>query len=237
MYLFVGNCVILVLRPTPPSFIKGARVAAPSVCFAAARTLLAAAPTAPPCFRHWRRSSPLHIISASGLTDSTRTASPTKRKAPGELQLLGGFSFGEANGTSHDSISSICDSLQKSSTPQKIYNCALRPTCYLAKWANIDVISCKIALCHCGNLVNSWHSDPTLPKGAECQVGKLAKYNVSILLNSHIATYSTAVSLTSAGSAGGAHCPAASRPARCGSRPAALPGTPAGCGAHRPAEQ
>ncbi len=24
MYLFVGNCVILVLRPTPPSFIKGA---------------------------------------------------------------------------------------------------------------------------------------------------------------------------------------------------------------------
>ena len=35
------------------------RVAAPSVCFAAARILLAAAPTAPPCFRHWRRSSPL----------------------------------------------------------------------------------------------------------------------------------------------------------------------------------
>ena len=53
----------------------------------------------------------------------------------------------------------------------------------------------------------------------------------------NFATYSTAVSLTSAGSAGGAHCPAASRPARCGSRPAALPGTPAGCGAHRPAVQ
>ena len=35
------------------------RVAAHSVCFAAARILLAAAPTAPPCFRHWRRSSPL----------------------------------------------------------------------------------------------------------------------------------------------------------------------------------
>ena len=35
------------------------RVAAPSVCFAAARILLAAAPTAPPCFRRWRRSSPL----------------------------------------------------------------------------------------------------------------------------------------------------------------------------------
>ena len=34
-----------------------ARVAAPSVCFAAACILLAAAPTATPCFRHWRRSS------------------------------------------------------------------------------------------------------------------------------------------------------------------------------------
>ena len=36
-----------------------ARVAAPSVCFAVACILLAAAPTAPPCFRRWRRSSPL----------------------------------------------------------------------------------------------------------------------------------------------------------------------------------
>ena len=158
MYLFVGNCVILVLRPTPPRFIKGARVAAPSVCFAAARILLAAAPTAPPCFRHWRRSSPLHIISASGLTDSTRTASPTKRKAPGELQLLGGFSFGEANGTSHDSISSICDSLQKSSTAQKIYNCALRPTRYLAKFQNTSVLSSQIKLCHVGKLKACWQS-------------------------------------------------------------------------------
>ena len=41
------------------NFGATARVAAPSVCFAAARILLAAAPTAPPCFRHWRRSSPL----------------------------------------------------------------------------------------------------------------------------------------------------------------------------------
>ena len=41
------------------------RVAAPSVCFAAARILLAAAPTAPPCFRHWRRSSLLRIFWAS----------------------------------------------------------------------------------------------------------------------------------------------------------------------------
>ena len=41
-----------------PSLLRNAtaRVAAPSVCFAAARILLAAAPTAPPCFRHWRRS-------------------------------------------------------------------------------------------------------------------------------------------------------------------------------------
>ena len=36
-----------------------ARVAAPSVCCAVACILLAAAPTAPPCFRRWRRSSPL----------------------------------------------------------------------------------------------------------------------------------------------------------------------------------
>ena len=35
------------------------RVAAPSICFALARILLAAASTVPPCFRHWRRSSPL----------------------------------------------------------------------------------------------------------------------------------------------------------------------------------
>ena len=38
-------------------FAATSRVAAPSVCFAAARILLAAAPTAPPYFRHWRRSS------------------------------------------------------------------------------------------------------------------------------------------------------------------------------------
>ena len=48
-------------RPCPLSraCARQGRVAAPSVCFAAARILLAAAPTAPPCFRHWRRSSPL----------------------------------------------------------------------------------------------------------------------------------------------------------------------------------
>ena len=40
-----------------------------SVCFAAARILLAAAPTAPPCFRHWRRSSPLQERGCSPLSD------------------------------------------------------------------------------------------------------------------------------------------------------------------------
>ena len=38
------------------------RVAAPSVCCAVACILLAAAPTAPPCFRRWRRSSPLPLV-------------------------------------------------------------------------------------------------------------------------------------------------------------------------------
>ena len=41
------------------TFGDTARVAAPSVCFAVACILLAAAPTAPPCFRRWWRSSPL----------------------------------------------------------------------------------------------------------------------------------------------------------------------------------
>ena len=58
---------------------------------------------------------------------------------------------------------------------------------YLAKWENSDISSCKNTLYQGGNLPISWHSDPTLPKGAECQVGKLAKYNVDILLNSHFA--------------------------------------------------
>ena len=64
---------------------------------------------------------------------------------------------------------------------------ALRGAGYLAKWENSNISSCKNALCQGGNLPISWHSAPTLPKGAECQVGKLAKYNVDILLNSHFA--------------------------------------------------
>ena len=42
-------------------FRATARVAAPSVCYAVACILLAAAPTTTPCFRHWRRSSLLPL--------------------------------------------------------------------------------------------------------------------------------------------------------------------------------
>ena len=45
--------------PSQSRFARQGRVAAPSVCCAVACILLAAAPTAPPCFRRWRRSSPL----------------------------------------------------------------------------------------------------------------------------------------------------------------------------------
>ena len=52
-----------ILRPTSQShFVRQGRVAAPSVCFAVACILLAAAPTATPCFRRWRRSSPLPLV-------------------------------------------------------------------------------------------------------------------------------------------------------------------------------
>ena len=64
--------------------------------------------------------------SASGLTDSTRTVSPTKWKAPWERQLLGGFSFlVKPMESSHNPIFSICDSPQKSSAVQKVYRAAL----------------------------------------------------------------------------------------------------------------
>ena len=48
--------------PLSRACARQGRVAAPSVCFGpwcGPRILLAAAPTAPPCFRRWRRSSPL----------------------------------------------------------------------------------------------------------------------------------------------------------------------------------
>ena len=58
------------------------RVAAPSIRFARACVLLAAAPTATPCFRHWRRSSPL-LLPRGGLGSRVKLAgyargSPTR---------------------------------------------------------------------------------------------------------------------------------------------------------------
>ena len=57
----LSQCRAVWQRPCPLSraCARQGRVAAPSVCFAVACILLAAAPTAPPCFRRWRRSSPL----------------------------------------------------------------------------------------------------------------------------------------------------------------------------------
>ena len=71
---------------TSPSRLRRAtaRVAAPSVCYAVACILLAAAPTAPPCFRRWRRSSPL-LLSRGGL--GIPESFPSSPEAPllGEL--------------------------------------------------------------------------------------------------------------------------------------------------------
>ena len=68
------------------------RVAAPSVCFAVACILLAAAPTAPPCFRRWQRSSLLHrgflpagLFGGSMLFEST-LAAPFARQIKQKLQ-------------------------------------------------------------------------------------------------------------------------------------------------------
>jgi len=52
-------CFTIASLPSQSRSARQGRVAAPSVCFAVACILLAAAPTAPPCFRRWRRSSPL----------------------------------------------------------------------------------------------------------------------------------------------------------------------------------
>ena len=60
------------------------------------------------------------------MTDSTRTVSPTKWKAPWERQLLGGFSFlVKPMESSHNPIFSICDSPQKSSAVRKVYRAGL----------------------------------------------------------------------------------------------------------------
>ena len=64
--------------------IATARVAAPSVCFAVACILLAAAPTAPPCFHRWRRSSPL-LLPRGGLGIPESFASSPEAPLLGEL--------------------------------------------------------------------------------------------------------------------------------------------------------
>ena len=64
--------------------IATARVAAPSVCYAVACILLAAAPTAPPCFRRWRRSSPL-LLTRGGLGIPQSFASSPEAPLLGEL--------------------------------------------------------------------------------------------------------------------------------------------------------
>ena len=69
------------------------RVAAPSVHIVqSTRVLLAAAPTTPPCFRHWRRSSLLP--SRGGLGKKVRLYEMPRAPLLGELspQVTGGFS-------------------------------------------------------------------------------------------------------------------------------------------------
>ena len=76
----------LLLDSTSPSLLRNAtaRVAAPSVCCAVACILLAAAPTAPPCFRRWRRSSPL-LLPRGGLGIPESFASSPEAPLLGEL--------------------------------------------------------------------------------------------------------------------------------------------------------
>ena len=73
-------------RITSPSLLRNAtaRVAAPSVCCAVARILLAAAPTATPCFRRWRRSSPL-LLPRGGFGIPESFASSPEAPLLGEL--------------------------------------------------------------------------------------------------------------------------------------------------------
>ena len=75
---------------TSPSLLRNAtaRVAAPSVCFALARILLAAAPTATPCFRHWRRSSLLLPKGEASPLRPRLSLWGSWRKAPERARLL-----------------------------------------------------------------------------------------------------------------------------------------------------
>ena len=65
--LLITVWAVLSCRACPlRRFARQGRVAAPSVCFAVACILLAAAPTVTPCFRRWRRSSPL-LLTRGGI--------------------------------------------------------------------------------------------------------------------------------------------------------------------------
>ena len=88
----VKLCTESLQAPSPSRLWRAtARVAAPSVCFAAARILLAAAPTAPPCFRRWRRSSPL-LPKGEALAVRSASSSIGNFSAPPEAPLPGELS-------------------------------------------------------------------------------------------------------------------------------------------------
>ena len=72
---------IVVSRPAGSFLREQRRVAAPSSRFAIACVLLAAAPTATPCFRRWRRSLPLQ---GSSPAPTLARRGPTPRTFAGE---------------------------------------------------------------------------------------------------------------------------------------------------------
>ena len=131
LYLFVDVYDILVLRFIPPILLKEPGLRLPASASALGAGLAS-------CWPRPQQLLPVSATgggrrrctsSASGLTDSTRTVSPTKWKAPWERQLLGGFSFlVKPMESSHNPIFSICDSPQKSSAVQKVYRAGLCPT-------------------------------------------------------------------------------------------------------------
>ena len=107
LYLFVEVYAILVLRFIRPSYLGREVYLMIHILtiFGVCRS---------------RCNVALHL--ASGLTDSTRTASPTKRKAPGEVATPWGLFFLVYRMEyPHNSIFSICHSPQKSSVAQKVY--------------------------------------------------------------------------------------------------------------------
>ena len=110
--------------PGSPEVLR-TRVAAPSVCFAVACILLAAAPTAPPCFRRWRQSSPLPPLGELSAKQTERFLrnSAQKEDPLSERQLREGvfFCFGEMLCKVCFCTFIICHPAQKSSGAQKVY--------------------------------------------------------------------------------------------------------------------